>query len=83
MLVQLALFGDAATEWLHKIMAIATRLILNTCSPPDLVACRQRVAREKHFRLHHRSLPQARLIRTADRALDGFASPSARPATSG
>jgi len=36
MLVQLPVFGAAATEWLHRIMAIATRLIQSTRSPSGI-----------------------------------------------
>src|SRR3954451_16754446 len=62
MLVQLPLFGAAATKWLHRIMALAIRLALNT-SPPDLPP--QRGARQELHRLVHRRLIQARLVRAA------------------
>ena len=39
-------------------------------SPANLFVCGQRVAREKHFRLGHRGLPQARLVGTARRAFE-------------
>ena len=68
MLVQLPLFGAAATEWLHMIIGDCDKAYPEQHSPPDLPS--QLIAREEHRRLVLRRLVEPHVGRSASRALE-------------